>query len=40
MPEYVERMFPEPVDLGIAEDDRAVTNVRRRDPGPPGGVRG
>ena len=27
MPEYVERMFPEPVDLGIAEDDRAVTNV-------------
>ena len=27
MPEYVERMFPEPEDLGIAEDDRAVTNV-------------
>src|SRR4029453_16522391 len=25
--EYVERMFPEPVDLGIAEHDRAVTNV-------------
>jgi len=27
MPEYVERMFPEPEDLGIAEEDRAVTNV-------------
>lgn len=27
MPEYVNRMFPEPVDLGIAEEDRAVTNV-------------
>lgn len=27
MPEYVARMFPEPVDLGIAEADRAVTNV-------------
>src|SRR5215208_5786308 len=27
MPDYAERMFPEPVDLGIAEEDRAVTNV-------------
>ena len=26
-PEYVERMFPEPVDLGIAEPDRAVSSV-------------
>jgi branched-chain amino acid transport system substrate-binding protein len=26
-PEYVERMFPEPVDLGIAEEDRAVSSV-------------
>jgi branched-chain amino acid transport system substrate-binding protein len=26
--EYVDRMFPEPVDLGIAEDDRAVSSVR------------
>jgi branched-chain amino acid transport system substrate-binding protein len=25
--EYVERMFPEPVDLGIAEADRAVSSV-------------
>jgi branched-chain amino acid transport system substrate-binding protein len=25
--EYVDRMFPEPVDLGIAEDDRAVSSV-------------
>lgn len=25
--QYVDRMFPEPVDLGIAEDDRAVTSV-------------
>jgi len=25
--EWVERMFPEPVDLGIADPDRAVTNV-------------
>ena len=27
MPEYVERMFPAPVDLGIAEEDRAVSSV-------------
>jgi branched-chain amino acid transport system substrate-binding protein len=27
-PQYVDRMFPEPVDHGIAEEDRAVTNVR------------
>ena len=26
-PEYVERMFPEPQDLGIAEPDRAVSSV-------------
>jgi branched-chain amino acid transport system substrate-binding protein len=26
--EYVDRMFPEPTDLGIAEDDRAVSSVR------------
>lgn len=25
--EYAERMFPEPVDLGIAEEDRAVSSV-------------
>jgi ABC-type branched-subunit amino acid transport system substrate-binding protein len=25
--EYVDRMFPEPVDLGIAEDERAVASV-------------
>ncbi len=27
-PTYAERMFPEPVDLGIAEPDRAVSSVR------------
>src|SRR5262252_2250382 len=27
-PSYAERMFPEPVDLGIAEPDRAVSSVR------------
>ena len=26
-PEYAERLFPEPVDLGIAEPDRAVSSV-------------
>ena len=26
--EYAERMFPAPVDLGIAEPDRAVCNVK------------
>jgi branched-chain amino acid transport system substrate-binding protein len=26
--QYVDRMFPEPIDLGIAEDDRAVSSVR------------
>ena len=25
--EYAERMFPAPVDLGIAEPDRAVSSV-------------
>ena len=25
--EYAERMFPEPVDLGIARPDRAVSSV-------------
>ena len=26
--EYADRLFPEPVDLGIAEPDRAVSSVR------------
>jgi len=27
-PAYADRMFPAPVDLGIAESDRAVSSVR------------
>ena len=35
--EYAERMFPEPVDLGIAEADRAVSSVTPRHPELPRG---
>ena len=33
--DFVERMFPEPVDYGIAEEERAVSNVRSGTDTPP-----
>lgn len=36
--EFVERMFPEPTEHGIAEPDRAVTNVRSGTDAPDAGA--